>query len=107
MTPVVYVFDGTHFYIAIDYGEKKLKNLKENSKVALVIDDRTKFRTRGIMVQGTAEILERGETYRYALKLLFKRFEMYRNDPWEEGESPILKIIPLRKASWGLAKKSG
>jgi len=104
VTPVVYVFDGKHFFIAIDYGEKKLKNLKENSKCALVIDDRTRFRGRGIMIQGMVEILERGEDYRYALKILFDKFEMYRKNPWGEGESPILKITPLRKASWGIAK---
>jgi len=100
VTPVLYVFDGNYFYIAIDYGEKKLKNLKENNKVALVIDDRTKKGARGIMVQGTAEILERGDEYKYALKLLFDRFEIYRKNPWGEGEAPIIKVIPKKKASW-------
>ena len=29
-------------------------------------------------------------------------FERARNDPWEEGESPILKIKPAKKYIWGL-----
>jgi len=102
VTPVLYVFDGSHFYIALDYGEKKLKNLKENGRVAFVVDDFYKRRSRGIMIQGEAEVLERGELYRYALKLLFERFEIYRRNPWGEGESPIIKIKPTSKASWGV-----
>ncbi|MEM4311559.1 MAG: pyridoxamine 5'-phosphate oxidase family protein [Nitrososphaerales archaeon] len=100
VTPVLYVFNGNYFYIAIDYGEKKLKNLRENDKVSLVIDDRTKAGARGIMIQGRAEVLERGEEYRYALKLLFDRFEIYRSNPWGEGEAPIIKVLPKKKASW-------
>lgn len=102
VTPVIYVYDGKHFYIAIDYGERKLKNMRENRKVALVIDDTLKMRSRGILVQGEVEILERGADYKYGLKLLFDRFEMYRRNPWGEGESPILKIEPKSKASWGI-----
>ncbi len=102
VTPVVYVYDGKHFFVAVDYGAKKLKILEENSKVALVVDGTGRRGGGGIMVQGGAEVLERGKNYLYALKLLFERFESYRRNPWGEGEAPILKIKPQAKASWDI-----
>jgi nitroimidazol reductase NimA-like FMN-containing flavoprotein (pyridoxamine 5'-phosphate oxidase superfamily) len=38
VTPVMYALDGNCFVIAVDYGTKKLKNVKENPNVALVVD---------------------------------------------------------------------
>ncbi len=100
VTPVVYTVDGENIIVALDYGEKKLVNLRENPKVALVVDD---YRpNKGLMIQGECEILERGKEYRRLQKLLYDKFEYYRNDPWKEGESPILKIRPRKSASWGV-----
>jgi PPOX class probable F420-dependent enzyme len=61
VVPVIYAVDGDDIIIAVDYGTKKLKNLRENPKVALVVDD---YRpNRGLMVEGDCEILERGKEY--------------------------------------------
>jgi len=38
VVPVVYALDGENIVIAVDYKTKKLKNLRENPKVALVVD---------------------------------------------------------------------
>jgi PPOX class probable F420-dependent enzyme len=99
VTPVMYALDGIAFVIAVDYGTKKLKNVKENANVALVVD---RLRpTRAVTVQGTCRVHERGAEYRRLLELLMTRFEFYRKNPWGEGESPILRITPERAASWG------
>ena len=59
VVPVVYALDGEDFIIAVDYKTKKLRNLMENPKVALVVDV---YRpNRMLMVEGDAEILERGK----------------------------------------------
>ena len=98
VTPVIYAVDGENVVVAIDYGERKLKNLKENHKVALVVDE---FHpNKGLMIQGVCEILEQGEEYRRLLKLLLDTFEVYRRHPWGEGESPILKIRPTKCVMW-------
>ncbi len=47
-------------------------------------------------------MFERGVEYVRLLKILFDRFEFYRKNPWGEGESPILKVIPSKIANWGL-----
>lgn len=98
VVPVIYALDGESIIIAVDYGTKKLKNLRENKKVALVVDE---YRpNHAVMVEGDCEILERGKEYLRLLQILFDRFEYYRNNPWGEGESPILKVKPTKVVMW-------
>ena len=98
VVPVIYALDGEDVVVAVDYGTKKLGNLRQNRKVALVVDE---FRpNRGLMIEGDCEILERGKEYLRLLQLLFDRFEYYRNNPWGEGESPILRIRPVKASMW-------
>jgi nitroimidazol reductase NimA-like FMN-containing flavoprotein (pyridoxamine 5'-phosphate oxidase superfamily) len=99
VTPVVYAMDGGNFIIATDYKTQKLKNLTQNPKASLVVDVYNP--NKGIFVLGDCEILERGPEYLRLLKVLFKRFDFYRKNPWGEGESPILKVVPSKVASWG------
>lgn len=98
VVPVIYALDGEDIVIAIDYGTKKLGNLRENNKIALVVDDY--HPNHAVMVQGECEILERGKEYLRLLRILFDRFETYRNHPWAEGESPILKVRPSKAVMW-------
>jgi PPOX class probable F420-dependent enzyme len=98
VVPVIYTLDGGDIVIAVDYKTKKLKNLRENPKVALVVDE---YRpNRGLMVEGDCEIFERGKEYLRLLQILFDRFVFYRRNPWGEGESPILKIRPTKVVMW-------
>lgn len=55
---------------------------------------------RGVMVQGHCEMLERGKEYLRLLQVLYDRFESYRNNPWKEGESPIIKVHPVKAVFW-------
>jgi len=98
VVPVVYAIDGNDLIIAIDYGTKKLDNLRKNNKLALVVDDYKP--NGGVMIEGKAEVLERGKEYRRLLQILFDRFEFYRRNPWKEGESPILKVHSIKTVSW-------
>ena len=98
VVPVIYALDGENLVVAVDYETKKLRNLRENRKVALVVDD---FHpNHAVMIEGDCEILERGKEYLRLLQVLFDRFETYRKNPWDEGESPILKIKPTKAVSW-------
>ena len=98
VVPVIYAVDGEDVVIAIDYGTKKLGNLRENAKVALVVDDY--HPNHAVMVEGDCEILERGKEYLRLLRVLFDRLENYRKNTRKEGESPILKIKPAKAVSW-------
>jgi PPOX class probable F420-dependent enzyme len=98
VVPVVYAMDNDDVIVAVDYGTKKLSNLRQNNKVALVVDDHRP--NRAVMVEGECEILEHGKEYLRLLQILFDRFEFYRKNPWGEGESPILKIKPTKAVMW-------
>jgi len=98
VVPVIYALEGEDILIAIDYGTKKLGNLRQNKRVALVVDDY--HPNHAVMVEGNCEILERGKEYLRLLQVLFDRFETYRKHPWGEGESPILKIKPTKAVTW-------
>ena len=98
VVPVIYALDGGDIVVAVDYGTKKLRNLRENRRVALVVD--TYRPNRGLMVEGDCKIFERGKEYLRLLQILFDRFEFYKRDPWGEGESPILKIHPTKCVMW-------
>jgi len=98
VVPVIYALDREDIVVAIDYGTKKLGNLRQNRQVALVVDE---FRpNKGLMIEGDCEILERGKEYLSLLQILFDRFEYYRKNPWGEGESPILRIRPVKASMW-------
>ena len=81
VVPVVYEFDGRAFYFTGWNLEKTLKyrNIEENSKVALVIDELVTvcpWRPRGLEVRGTAEL-------------------------GSEGGRAYVKVTPIAKRSWG------
>ena len=81
VVPVVYEFDGTEFYFTGWNLEKSLKfrNLVENKKVALVVDDLVTvcpWRPRGLEVRGVAELAK------------------------EDGRAYV-RVTPLVKRSWG------
>ena len=100
VTPVIYAMDGDCPVIATDYGTKKLNILKENNKAGLVVD--IVDPNKGVMIQGTCEIFERDKEYLRLLKVLTDRLVYYRENPWKEGESPILRITPENIVSWGV-----
>jgi uncharacterized protein len=105
VTPVIYALDGEAAVVAVDYGEKKLENLRENRKTSLVVDDY--HPNRAVVIQGRCEIFEKGSEYLRLQRLLYDKFETYRKNPWKEGESPILKVTPVRVVSWGVSASRG
>jgi len=98
VVPVIYALDGEDLVIAVDYGTKKLRNLRQNRRVALVVDEYEP--NKGVMVEGECDVIERGKEYLRLLHVLFDRFEFYGRNPWGEGESPILKVKPTKAVMW-------
>jgi nitroimidazol reductase NimA-like FMN-containing flavoprotein (pyridoxamine 5'-phosphate oxidase superfamily) len=103
VVPVSYIIEDDSFYIATDYGTKKYDNIKHNKRVALVVDVYSSVGNSAVCVQGTAEIVERGEEFARLYKIFHDRFEWVQHDPWKEGEAPFLKVTPINKVSWGLS----
>jgi nitroimidazol reductase NimA-like FMN-containing flavoprotein (pyridoxamine 5'-phosphate oxidase superfamily) len=104
VVPVCYVFTDGFFYVSTDYDTKKLRNVKNNNFVSLVVDIYLPQNHKGIVICGSAQLVEKGRLFQKIYAIFFNKFEWVRNDPWEECESPFLKIQPNSKVSWGLNK---
>jgi nitroimidazol reductase NimA-like FMN-containing flavoprotein (pyridoxamine 5'-phosphate oxidase superfamily) len=103
--PVWPVFDGKNVYIATDSGTPKLRQVEQNPKVSVIFDDYDRenwVNLKGVRVQGVAEVLWKGEEYRHAHAMLKEKFPEYRTGEmgWEEGEVPIIKVVPKSFAKW-------
>ncbi len=100
IVPVSYVYQSGVFWVAVDYGTKKYSNLKANRKVALVVD--ALGPNKGLLVQGLAEIIERGTEFQAAYNMFYRKLSWVRAEPWKEGEAPFIKITPSKKSRWGV-----
>lgn len=102
VTPVTYYFENGYFYMATDYDTRKYVNLKNNKNVAIVVDIYLAGKHKAMIVQGTAEIIEKGRDFKRLYEIFHKKFSWVRQTPWKEGEAPFVKIKPRTKTSWGL-----
>jgi uncharacterized pyridoxamine 5'-phosphate oxidase family protein len=104
VVPVCYVFTDGYFYVSTEYDTKKLRNAKNNNFVSLVVDVYIPQIHKGIVICGSAQLVEKGMLFQKIYAIFFNKFDWARNDPWSECESPFLKIQPNSKVSWGLNK---
>ena len=107
VTPVTYIYENSYFFIATDYDTRKYKNLKVNKNIGLAVDVyNSSVENKAVIIQGTVDIIERGEEFKRLYKKFEKKFEWVRNNPWKEGEAPFIKIKPFNKVSWGLEEEA-
>ncbi len=109
VVPVCYAFDGEHIYSALDLKPKRVaarrlkrvRNVLENPRVALVIDEYSEDwdRLAYVLVQGTAALLEGGEEQRHAVALLRQKYPQYAG--LLEQDALVLKLTPQKVVTWG------
>ena len=107
--PICYAFDGKALYSPIDEKPKKIspvklkriKNIRENPRVAVVIDhyDENWKKLAYVLIRGRAKLLTRGKNYQRALLLLRKKYPQYRRMAIQER--PMIHIRPTRVTIWG------
>lgn len=103
VVPVCYIFIKNNIFFATDYKTKKYQNLMKNKRISVIIDLYDKKNgNKGIHIDGTASIIERGKHFKDLFKMFHNKFEWVRRDPWNEGEAPFIKIQTIKKVSWGL-----
>lgn len=113
VTPLAYATDGERLYLNIKYDSKKARNIRQNPRVAFVVDD---FASRdecwgcaksiwGVMVSGKAELISRGKLHEIGRDLIYKKYPKYEESyPIQEGgwSKYILVVTPTKVISWGL-----
>lgn len=111
LVPVVFVFDGNHFFIPVDEKRKKtskpeklkrIRNIQDNPNVTLLIDEYSEDWTKlaFVMIQGKASVATKEEgniQVREAYKKLMTKYLQYQ----KVGVGDVCIIItPKKVASW-------
>lgn len=109
VVPICYAFDGAVLYSALDLKPKqvaprrlkRVRNLLENPRVAVLIDDYSEdwSALAYVLVHGKAEVMPEGEERDRAASMLREKYPQYRELLPET--STILKITPRDVTGWG------
>jgi nitroimidazol reductase NimA-like FMN-containing flavoprotein (pyridoxamine 5'-phosphate oxidase superfamily) len=103
--PICPVAAGGYLYFASEAKARKVRNLRQNPYIALTFDHYTENwkQLAGVMIRGTASIIDQGAAFRRARQTLYRKYRSYaRVAPIEEGESVIVCVTPTDSFSWGL-----
>jgi len=103
--PVCTVNVAGYIYFASGANARKVRNLRRNPVVTLVFDQYSErwSQLAGVMVTGTATIVERGAIFTRARLSLYRKYRQYaRTAPINQGESVVIRVTPTSCFSWGL-----
>ena len=105
LVPVCHVLAGDRIYFGSGNDARKVTNLRENPRIAVTIDLYSEewSQLRGVMVQGTATLIERGPRFKQARARLYEKYPQYREEAaLATSDSVIVEVTPTRVFSWGL-----
>ena len=105
VVPVCHVLSGGKIYFGSGTDGRKVMNLKANARVALTVDLYADAwaNLKGVMVQGTATLIERGPRFRKIRTLLYRKYPQYPVEAaLDESDSVIVEVTPTAVFSWGL-----
>ncbi len=103
-TPVFYALMDGEIYVGTQRGRKKFRNIEKNPKVCFTIDTPTSP-YKGIMVQGTAEIIHDDAVHEKFREALMYRYYGHPDSPgWQYiqslGASALIKINAQTWSHW-------
>ena len=106
LVPMCPVFDEGVFYMATHAKTRKVRNLRRDSHATLLLDQYSEdwMRNVGIMVTGTAEVLDTGPEFARGKAVLEAKFQQYMTMfPIAYGESVVIRFQPTRAVTWDYA----
>jgi PPOX class probable F420-dependent enzyme len=105
LVPVVHVLAGDKIYFGSGDDGRKVQNLRANPQVAITVDLYSEdwSQLRGVMVQGTARIIERGPRFKRARARLYAKYPQYPKEAaLSPSDSVIVEVTPTHVFTWGL-----
>ena len=110
VVPICYAFDGSALYSAVDAkpkqappeGLKRIRNLRENPRVSIVIDEYHEdwTRLRYVIIQGQADLLTDGPQFVHGVDLLLEKYAQYRTLGLARERGLMIRVTPNRVSSW-------
>ena len=111
VVPLCYALLGDHLYFGVDEKPtrsrslKRLRNIAENPRVALIIDEYDEEWTKlaFLLIHGQAARVNDAEEYAKALRALRERYPQYRAMPLAFERHPMVRITPEHVHLWRAA----
>ncbi len=110
VVPLCFALDGDLLYFVIDakpkrrtgLGLQRMRNLLENPRVALVVDDYDEdwSALAYVLVRGHAAVVDDVVETRRALASLRAKYPQYRRMPLDGAAHPVVRITPERVHVW-------
>ena len=105
VVPVSHVLAGGKLYFASDPDARKIRNLRASPHVAVTVDvyGDDWSHLRGVLIQGTTRLFDRGPHWRRVRTLLYEKYPQYPEESaLEERETVVVEVTPRHVFSWGL-----
>ena len=105
LVPVCHVLRDGKIYFGSDADARKVLNLKANPRLAVSVDLYSDdwSNLKGVMVQGTTRLIERGPRFRRMRTLLYEKYPQYPEEAaLGAADSVIVEVTPKNVFSWGL-----
>jgi PPOX class probable F420-dependent enzyme len=117
LVPVVFAFDGEHYYIPIDKKTKqepckpeklkRVKNIQTNPNIALLIDEYNEDWTKlyFVMIQGRASLISNMKEEQQNVLLLLERAHKLLSDKYQQYQkisigAYLIMICPQKIITW-------
>jgi len=105
LVPVCHIVADGKIYFASGNDAKKVLNLKANPRVTVTVDLYSDdwANLKGVMVQGTARLIEKGPRFRKVRALLYRKYPQYPDEAaLDESDSVIVEVTPTHVFAWGV-----
>ena len=105
LVPVCHVVADGKIYFGSGNDAQKVLNLKANPRLAVTVDlySDAWANLKGVMVQGTARLIEKGPRFKKIRGLLYRKYPQYPEDAaLDESDSVIVEVTPTHVFSWGV-----
>jgi PPOX class probable F420-dependent enzyme len=105
LVPVCHVLADGKIYFGSGNDARKVLNLRAKPRVTLTVDVYSDdwSSLKGVMVQGTARLIEKGPRFRKIRALLYGKYPQYPHEAaLDESDSVIVEVTPAHAFSWGI-----
>lgn len=107
VVPVCHVAVNGRLYFGTARDSVKARHLRANPNLAALVDLYAEEWSllKGVMIQGSVRLIERGPLFRKVRALLYRKYPQYpAESALEERDSLVIEVIPRRVTSWGFEK---
>ena len=104
VVPVVHVLVDGKLCFASARGAKKIENLRANPHATVTVDLYAEdwSQLKGVMIQGSTALVERGPRFRKLRSLLYEKYPQYPEESALSEGDVIVEVTPRHVFTWGI-----